>query len=448
MRIAYLECFAGISGDMMLGALVDAGADFAAMERATAALNLGAGLRMRNVDRSGIHSTKVDVLVNGAPAEDGLLGTSHLDLHDEKHSHEHGHSHQHPHSHERDGTSKEQARSQDAKPHTHGRSLSVIRALIEAAPLSAETRQLAIRAFELLGASEARIHNVPVEKIHFHEVGAVDAIVDIVAASEGIRSLNVDAWVCSPLNVGGGVVNCAHGAFPVPAPAVLDLLKGAPTYSSGIQMELVTPTGAALVRALGCSFAAFPAMRTSRIGYGAGTRDPKNFPNVLRLSVGDASANDEPGGGVVTVMETSVDDLSPQVIGNFTQLAMTAGALDVTCAAVQMKKNRAGTHITVLCQPNDREQLLEMMFRELSTLGIRVRQEQRVALDRELVEVETEFGRVRVKVGLLRGEEVNAAPEYEDCRAAAQSRSVAMKMVMEAAMVAYRRTHPFAGREK
>ena len=431
MRIGYLECFAGVSGDMFLGALVDAGADFAAMNQAAMSLNLDAGLRMRKVDRSGIHSTKVDVLLHGEPAEEGLPGTSHLELHTHEHPQEHSHSHDHVHDHKHS--------------HSHGRSLSVIRVLIEGSPLAEETKRLAMRAFDLLGTSEARIHNVTVEKIHFHEVGAVDAIVDIVAACEGIRLLQVDAWVCSPLNVGGGHIHCAHGQFPVPAPAVLDLLQGAPTYSSGMQMELVTPTGAALVRALGCTFSAFPSMRISSIGYGAGTRDPKNFPNVLRISVGESensvvpvATGDASTSDTVTVLETAVDDLNPQVIGNFAQLAFGAGALDVTIAPVQMKKGRQGTQITVLCRQGQSDRLQEMMFRELSTLGIRVRQEQRVTLERKLVEVETEWGKVRVKAGFWRGEEVNAAPEYEDCRAAALRWNVPVKLVMEAAMLAYR----------
>lgn len=456
MRIGYLECFAGVSGDMFLGALVDAGADFAAMNQAAASLNLGAGLRMRKVDRSGIHSTKVDVLLHGEPAQEGLPGTSHLDLHTHEHPQEHSHSHdhknEHTHSHDDHEPAHKGSHSHAHEEghdhnhsHSHGRSLSVIRTLIEGSQLAPETRRLAMRAFDLLGTSEARIHNVPVEKIHFHEVGAVDAIVDIVAACEGIRLLQVDAWVCSPLNVGGGLINCAHGQFPVPAPAVLDLLQGAPTYSSGMQMELVTPTGAALVRALGCTFSAFPPMRISSIGYGAGTRDPKNFPNVLRISVGESensvvpvAEEDASTSDTVTVLETAVDDLNPQVIGNFAQLAYGAGALDVTLSPVQMKKGRPGTQIVVLCRQGQSARLQEMMFRELSTLGIRVRQEQRVTLERRLVEVETEWGKVRIKAGYLRGEEVNAAPEYEDCRTAALARNVPVKLVMEAAMLAYR----------
>ncbi len=330
MRIAYLECFAGISGDMFLGALIDAGVDSKMLEATIACLNLGVTLQIEKVDRSGIHATKAHVLVDGKSAEKATV-PSHFHDHPDDHPHRHNDSsHSHP----------QPAHSHEAKPHSHGRSLSVIRKLIEHAPLNAAVQATVIRAFELLGNSEAKIHNVPVENIHFHEVGAVDAIADIVAVAAGVQALNVDGWICSPLNVGGGMVDCAHGRFPVPAPATMDLLQGAPTYSSGIQMELVTPTGAALVRALGCSFGPSPAMRVGTTGYGAGTRDPKRFPNVVRLSVGETGdVTSIPGDGdMVTVMETAVDDLNPQILGDFTERTLQAGALDVMCSSVHMKK--------------------------------------------------------------------------------------------------------------
>ncbi len=286
MRIAYLECFAGISGDMFLGALVDAGVDLKLLQETVTSLNVGATLDIEKVDRSGISATKVRVLVDGASAETAAVTT---------------HSHQHSHHH----------------AHHHGRSLSVIRKLIENASLADSAKKTAIRAFELLGESEAKIHNVPIETIHFHEVGAVDSIVDIVAGAVGSDALNASAWICSPLNVGGGMVECAHGTFPVPAPATMDLLQGAPTYSSGIQMELVTPTGAALVRALNCAFGPSPAMRVEKIGYGAGSHNPKRFPNVVRLSLGESNELGSMSGDIVVVMETAVDDLNPQVSGRF-----------------------------------------------------------------------------------------------------------------------------------
>src|ERR1700761_2682635 len=278
MRLAYLECFAGASGDMFQGALLDAGVPSAVLEDAVRALDIGASLQIEKADRSGITATKVHVLDRDRIAD--ARESSHTEL---PHQHEHTHTpapktqHLHKAGHHH-----------GEHEHTHGRSLTQIRALISGAPLDSSVQKLALRAFELLGAAEAKIHNVPVDEIHFHEVGAVDAIVDIVASSAGIHHLNVGAWFCSPLNVGGGMVRCAHGVFPVPAPATADLLRGVPTYSAHIQKELVTPTGAAILRALNPTFGQQPAMRVEKIGYGAGTRNPKDFPNVLRLSIGEA----------------------------------------------------------------------------------------------------------------------------------------------------------------
>jgi pyridinium-3,5-bisthiocarboxylic acid mononucleotide nickel chelatase len=407
MRIAYLECFAGISGDMLLGALIDAGVPLEVLTKAAAALGLGAEVKVERVDRSGISCTKVHVLEGGHLAE-------------HPHSHDaHHHSHEHAH----------------APKHSHGRPLKVIRGLIEAAPLAEPVKKTAIRAFELLGQSEAKIHNVDIEKIHFHEVGAVDAIIDIVAASAGIHHLSIDAWYCSPLNVGGGMVECAHGTFPVPAPATADLLRGYPTYSAHVAKELVTPTGAALLRVLDPVFGVQPAMRVERIGYGAGTRNPKGFPNALRISVGDAEEGARTE--TVTVLETALDDLSPQVLAWVAESALAAGALDVMLTPVVMKKGRAGTLLTVLCEPEDAQALERLILRETSTLGVRVRQDQRRSLERHHVAVSTAYGEIRMKVGMLGGEVMNAAPEFEDCRAAAVRCDVPLKVVQQAAVAAY-----------
>lgn len=299
---------------------------------------------------------------------------------------------------------------------------------------------MAVRAFELLGASEARIHNVDVEKIHFHEVGAVDAIVDIVASCAGIHALGVDQWFCSPLNVGGGMVDCAHGRFPVPAPATADLLRGLPTYSAHIEKELVTPTGAALIRALAPEFGTQPAMRVESIGYGAGSRNPKDFPNVLRLNVG-ASDEASKNADSVTVMETALDDLSPQVIAYVAEQALAQGALDVLCTPTLMKKGRTGTLLTILCEPAKAASLQELLFRETTTLGIRVRQEQRVILSRAFSVVTTPYGEIRIKTASLPdamgGAQANAAPEFEDCRAAAVKHNVPLKTVLQSALAIY-----------
>ena len=409
MRIAYLECFAGISGDMFLGALVDAGVDPKLLHETVASLNVGATLEIEKVDRSGISASKVRLLVDGASAEAAANST---------HTHHHSH-HEH---------------------HHHGRSLTVIRKMIENAPLATSAKATATRAFELLGESEAKIHNVPIETIHFHEVGAVDSIVDIVAGAVGAHALAADSWICSPLNVGGGTVECAHGTFPVPAPATMDLLQGVPTYSSGIQMELVTPTGAALVRALNCNFGPAPAMRVDKVGYGAGSRNPKRFPNVVRLSLGDAGEVASMAGDTVVVMETAVDDLNPQILGDFMERALQAGALDVMYSSVHMKKNRLATLITILCDPAIVESLQQLLFCETSTLGVRIREERRACLDRKFATVQTQWGEIKIKIGLLKGMEVNAAPEYEDCRRCAAEHSVPLKVVMQSALAIYQTT--------
>jgi uncharacterized protein (TIGR00299 family) protein len=426
MRIAYLDCFAGISGDMFLGALIDAGVPPQVLQDATAALGLGASLRIETVDRSGISCTKVHVYEGDCLAEhepQQQAAQAYTMQPQTQHLHKTGdpHTHEEPHT----------------PTHIHGRSLSAIRTVIQAAPLAEPVKYTAIRAFELLGNSEAKIHNVPVEEIHFHEVGAVDAIVDIVAASAGIHHLRVGAWHCSPLNVGGGMVVCAHGTFPVPAPATADLLRGVPTYSAHIRKELVTPTGAALIRTLEPTFGPQPAMQVESIGYGAGTRNPKDFPNVLRLSIGESSdANDKAAG--VTVIETALDDLSPQLIAHVTEAALAQGALDAMLTPVIMKKGRPGTLLTVLCEEAKSAALQELILRETTSLGLRIRKERRVCLDRSHTPVQTQYGSIRMKVGTLAGEELNAAPEFEDCRAAAQQHKVAVKQVQQAAIAAYR----------
>ena len=436
MRIAYLDCFAGISGDMFLGALVDAGVPLAVLQEATAALRLGASLKVETVDRSGISATKVHVMEGDRLAEEagsfehqaGHSHATHSHQPRTQHLHKTGHAHTHPHEHEHT--------HEEPHAHEHGRSLTVIRALIESAALDEPVKRTAIRAFELLGASEAKIHNVPVDRIHFHEVGAVDAIVDIVAASAGIHHLKIGAWHSSPVNVGGGMVQCAHGLFPVPAPAPADLLRGFPTYSAHIEKELVTPTGAAILRTLAPEFGTQPAMRVAAIGYGAGTRDPKDFPNVLRLTVGDTDEAKKTE--TVTVIETALDDLSPQVIAYVAEQALSAGALDVMLTPLTMKKGRPGTLLTVLADAAQVDALTRLILRETSTLGVRVRQDERICLERKHVAVMTEFGEIRMKLGLLSGEEWNAAPEFEDCKAAAAQHGVALKQVQQAAIAAYR----------
>jgi len=309
MRIAYIECFSGISGDMTVGALLHAGITEELLQQAVAALNIGAELRVRRLDRRGISATKFDVLVNGELA-DRVDDSGHVHPHEHEHTHaqDHAHRHDHPHTHTKTQSHGHHHHKHGAMDHRDARSLSRIKDIIRKAEIPAPAQAMAIRTFELLGEAEAGVHNVPIESIHFHEVGAVDTIVDIVCASVGFHALGVDRFICSPLNVGGGTVKCAHGEFPVPAPATLALLKGVPVYSSGINSELVTPTGAALIRALDCSFSAFPSMSIESIGYGAGSREFDGRPSVMRISVGELNKN--------AVAPGSTDSqLNPAVLG-------------------------------------------------------------------------------------------------------------------------------------
>ncbi len=275
MRIAYLDCFSGISGDMFLGALVDAGVSPKLLEDTVAALDIGARLEISRVLRGGISATKVDVYANG---EKDLPREVFWEQQEEQTVWGRGSAHP------RTGQSPVPTQHN----HKHGRSLTEIREIIEKSAISSTAKATAIRIFETLGEAEAEIHNTSVERVHFHEIGAVDALVDIVCAAVGAESLAVEEWVCSPLNVGGGTVKCAHGTLPVPAPATLRLLRDAPVYSSGPQVELVTPTGAAIVKTLSRRFAAFPAMKIEKAGYGAGTREFSEHPNLLRLTIGEA----------------------------------------------------------------------------------------------------------------------------------------------------------------
>lgn len=414
IRVGWLECFAGISGDMLLGALVDAGVPVELLQNTAAALGLGAELRVHSVVRSGIRATKVDVLEQGRVAEDK--------------SHHHGPGDGHHHSHEH--------------AHVHGRHWPEIRKLIDGAPISEAAKGIAQRAFALLAEAEGKIHGIAPEQVHFHEVGAVDAIVDIVCGAVGLASLGVDQWRCSAVNVGSGFVNCAHGRYPVPAPATAELLRGVPTMVGGPAMELTTPTGAAMLRAMECIFERAPLVSSS-IGYGAGSRDPEGFANVLRLSVGVLAAQADPRRfpqDQVVVLECALDDATPQVLAHAMELALENGALDAMAAPVTMKKGRLGTLLTILCRPEDEGALEQLLFRETTTLGIRRREEARVILERAFVTVETPYGKIRIKIASAAGEILNAMPEYEDCRRAAREHDAPLRTVMDAARSAWSET--------
>jgi pyridinium-3,5-bisthiocarboxylic acid mononucleotide nickel chelatase len=395
MRTLYFDCFAGASGDMILGALVAAGADARILQEQLALLDVSDfEVAFETVDRSGISATHARV------------------------------------------------RTADEKQHRH---LSAILRIIAESRLSAAVKSRASRIFERLGEAEARVHNVPVERIHFHEVGAMDAIIDVVGACIGFELLAIDRFVSSPLHVGSGTVEMAHGRFPVPPPAVTELLRDAPIYATDIKGELVTPTGAAIISTVSAKFGALPHMRVASMGYGAGTREYKDFPNVLRVLIGEteedaATAREaDTASGKLLMIETNVDDTTPQILGYVMERAFALGALDCFLTPVQMKKNRPGTLVSILCRPAGQEALTQLLFDETTTLGVRSYEVARRALEREFVRVETEFGAISVKVARSRkgGRVSNVAPEFEDCRAAALGAGVPLCVVERAARAAF-----------
>jgi uncharacterized protein (TIGR00299 family) protein len=388
MKLAYFDCFSGISGDMTLGALVDAGCDIALLREELRGLQVsGWELAAEKVWKNGMAATCVRV------------------------------------------------KTEDQQKH---RSLSTILEILGKSQLAPLVRERAANIFTKLGEAEAHVHDVPLEKIHFHEVGAVDAIVDIVGACIGFHALGIERFACSPLNVGGGTVKMAHGVLPVPAPATANLLQGKPTYSSGVQRELVTPTGAAIVATLCDSFGPQPAMTVSAIGYGAGTADLEGQPNVVRIMIGEAAEKTVAGfDEEIAVIEANLDDMNPQIYGYFLEKALAASALDVYTTPVQMKKNRPGTLLTVLCKPQDANALMSLIFAETTTFGVRTYRAQRRTLPREWVNVTTSFGDVRLKISRVNGRILHVAPEFEDCRKLALEKNVPLQRVISEALSNY-----------
>ncbi|HEV2388477.1 MAG TPA: nickel pincer cofactor biosynthesis protein LarC [Candidatus Acidoferrales bacterium] len=389
MKAAYFDCFSGISGDMVLGALVDAGVELERLEAELRRLPLeGWKISAEKVRRGAVTGTKVNVQ-----------------------THEH-----HPH-----------------------RSLAEILNLIEQAGLEARAGARARAIFQRLGEAEAKVHGISVDRVHFHEVGAVDAIIDIVGAAAGFELLGVEDFAVSPLNLGAGSVQTAHGMLPVPAPATAELVRGLACYSSGIERELVTPTGAAIVSTLVNRSGPMPPMTVKAVGWGAGAADLAQQPNLLRLFLGERATSEAGWNETIAVIEANVDDMNPQLYGYFAERAMEAGALDVFSTPAQMKKNRPGQLVTVLAKPEAVEGLVELLFRETTTLGVRVSEARRRSLEREWVTVETAFGPVRMKLARVNGRVLNAAPEYEDCQQIAARKGVPLKQVLAEAMYGYRR---------
>ncbi|MEK6335025.1 MAG: nickel pincer cofactor biosynthesis protein LarC [Acidobacteriota bacterium] len=390
MKTLYFDCFAGASGDMILGALIGAGVDQSALVEQLKLLGVGGWqIDFESVDRSGISAAY--------------------------------------------------ARVKTAPEHAH-RHLADILKIIYDSNLSDPVKDRAARIFSRLAEAESRVHNQPVEKIHFHEVGALDAIIDICGAAIGFDLLGVEKFVCSPLRVGTGMAQMAHGRFPIPPPAVAELLKGKPIYAGDIEGEFVTPTGAAIITTVCTEFGPMPAMRVAANGYGAGTRDHKQFPNVLRLFLGETEAGEVRDDESLLIIETNVDDMSPQLVGHVMERALELGALDCFLTPVQMKKNRPGMLISILCRPGEREKFLQVLFAETTTIGARSYEVLRRALARETVRVETQFGPIDVKIARISNQTngaVNAMPEFEQCREAARKAGVAVREVQESARVAY-----------
>jgi hypothetical protein len=410
-KTLYLDCFSGASGDMILGALLDLGLPLDDLRSALGSLPVDVGgVSARRVLRAGVSATKF--IAAAEQARDGTEG--HHSDHDHHHDHNLGHHHHQHHS------------------------LKEISDFVRRSALSPEGKGRAIHLFERLAEAEAAIHDMPIEQVHLHEVGAIDSIVDIVGAVHGFERLGASRILSSPLNVGGGTVKCAHGVFPVPAPATARLLQGVPIYSGDVQMELVTPTGALLVTEYAESFGPLPPMTLDRIGYGAGDRDPKHHPNVLRLLIGEAEAS----GQVQTVVEMTceIDDMNPQLFGPVMDQLLAAGALDVYFASVQMKKGRPGTLVTVLARPDDREKLATILFSETTTIGVRFQEMKRECLDREFRNIDTPLGVIRFKIASRGGRVLNASPEFDDCARIAAAKGVPIKEVQAIALREWLRT--------
>jgi uncharacterized protein (TIGR00299 family) protein len=389
MKLLYLDCFAGISGDMFIGALIDLGVSEERLRCELMRLRLhGCSISTRRVVRQNISAVKFDCHVE------------HSDQHHAHHHHEYIEQH---------------------------RGYSDIATLISSSELPAYVEQRALNIFKRIAEAEAKIHGIDLEKVHFHEIGAVDSIIDVVGACVAMELLDIDEVHALPPPLGSGFVETAHGRFPVPAPGTLALLTGIPTQSSTEMVELVTPTGAAILAEFCTSFGPMPTMKIEKVGYGAGTRDLGKTPNVLRAVMGETTGVAE--NDVVSIIETNIDDMNPQLFGDVMDRLLAAGALEVFMTAVQMKKNRPGTLLTVLCEREDVDRMAELLLSHTTTFGVRVYEAQRRKLARRLVKVPTKFGEIEVKIGELAGKIVSRSPEFESCKRAAETAHVAVKDV-------------------
>ena len=411
MNIAYFDCPSGASGDMILGALVDAGASFETLERELAGLRVaGYRLERREVMKAGFRATKVDVHLDGYEQDPGYMGRA------------------------AEGARPAHSAGHHASGH---RGLEEILGILEGSRLAPAVRDMASRVFRRLAAAEARVHGTTPERVQFHDVGAVDAIVDVTGSCIGLHLLGIEAVHFGALPVGGGFIDGPHGKMPVPGPATAEMLKGFPTLDPGIRRELVTPTGAAILTTLAAGAGAMPPMRVTAVGYGAGTMELET-PNVLRLFVGEAAAATPPAETIVQV-ETTIDDMSPQLYEPLLERLLAGGALDAWLTPVIMKRSRPGIVLTALCEPGRVTELSRVLFEESSTIGVRWTAYQRARLDREIVRLDTQYGPVAFKVSRLEGRVVTVTPEFEEVRRLARERGVAVREVLEQARIEGRR---------
>lgn len=428
-RVMYFDCSSGAAGDMVLGAFIDAGLPLDAVRGALGSLGLDHELTAERVIRAGLSATHVSV------TRKGTVGRQHAQApgHSHAHTHDHGHDHAHDHAHRHE--------AHEGHGHDHGedghRSVDQIVHLIDHSALSAPGKARASSLVRRLAEAEAAIHDMPVSQVHLHEVGAVDSIIDIVGAVFAFEWMGIDDVVSSPLNVGGGSVTIAHGTYPVPAPATLRLLSGVPVYGGEPQTELVTPTGALVVSSYAKAYGPLPGMTVDRIGYGAGSKDFRGRPNVLRVVIGERTASAANEAGEIVKIECEIDDMNPQLFGPAFDRLFAAGALDVYATPIQMKKGRPGTLLTVLGRPVDRSALSDVLFRETTTIGVRFELMERDTLERESHEVALEGGSVRMKVATRRGVVLNAAPEFDDCVRVAAATGQPVKAVQAEAIRAW-----------
>lgn len=453
MKALYIDCFSGISGDMMVGALIDAGASPEKIERELKKLNLsGYEIKCSRVIKEGISSIKFDVILDEEHSHghdhDHHHGHSHGD-HDHHHDHDHanhehdhhehmhnyGHHH-HNHNHSRQEHHHGHDHSHDGHHHHHSRYADIVK-LIDESELSPKVKERSKQIFAPIAKSESKIHNMSIEDVHFHEVGAVDSIVDIVATAIALEELEIEKIITSHVPLGSGKIRISHGVYPVPAPATLDMMKNVPIAPSDLPYELTTPTGAGIVVSQSDSYGTLPAMKISSIGYGAGTRNIPGRPNVLRVMVGELLEGNQQIVGkqeTITVIECHMDDMTGEAFGYVMEKLLNEGALDVYYTPIYMKKNRPGTLVTVLAPENREAKLTETLFKETTTLGVRKNTWSRSILDRKITEAETAFGLIKIKQALKKGNVIRAVPEYEDVKKAASEHGVSFQEVYNAAL--------------